>query len=167
VSPESEITLLTDSVDGESMMFVNEVSLGVDGRIWFTDSSRRFDQKNFMLDFFEGRPTGRLLSYDPVSGGTTVHLEDLGFANGVAVGDWGSYVWVAETMTARITQLTTIGVMAGSTSALFENLPGHPDNLSFSPDMSTIWIALPVPRLQPLEALAGRPFWRKVLARPL
>lgn len=165
ITPGGDITVLTDAVGGEPMLFVNDLALGVPGRIFFTDSSRRFDQEHYMLDFIEGRQTGRLLSYDLASGATEVHLDGLGFANGVAVGPDGGRVWVAETLTARIRQVLPGGGSATTGSTFIEHLPGYPDNLSFNDDRTLLWVALPAVRPNPVEALAARPFLRKVLTR--
>ena len=175
IEPDGAITVLTDAVDGEPMLFVNDLSLGVPGKIFFTDSSRRFDQQHYMLDFIEGRRTGRLLSYDLESGATELHLDGLAFANGVAAGD-GGRVWVAEMLSARITQMSIVNMprqnilrtetgRPATPAALIEHLPGYPDNLSFNDSNTTLWVALPALRPNPVEALAGRPFLRKLLSR--
>lgn len=164
IDPDGTVTVLADAVNGERLMFVNDLGLGAAGKIFFTDSSRRFDQEHYMLDFLEGRFTGRLLSYDLESGETEVRLDGLAFANGVAVDDGGSRLWVAETLTARITQVPTLDV-PGQAFTLIDELPGYPDNLSFNRSHRTIWVATPAVRPNPVEALAGRPFLRKVLSR--
>src|SRR5450755_4300676 len=64
ITPGGELTVLADTIEGERMLFVNDLAIAADGAIWFSDSSRRFDQHHWMLDFWEARPTGRLLRYD-------------------------------------------------------------------------------------------------------
>ena len=97
VSAQGEIEVLTDSVDGEKMLFVDDLDIAADGTIWFSDASTRHGYAHSMYDFLEGRPTGRLLSYDPASGETRVRLDKLFFANGVALGPDDEYVLVNET----------------------------------------------------------------------
>lgn len=164
VAPDGAISVLTDSVDGEPMIFVDDLDISTDGKIWFSDASQRFDQRNFMLDFIEGSATGRLLSYDATTGETTVHLENLGFANGVALGPDDAYVLVNETQYSRITRLWLTGPRAGERETFIDSLPGAPDNLSYN-DAGIFWVALPVPRLTELEGLAGSPFRRRLLMR--
>lgn len=65
IAPDGKLTVLAGSVEGERMLFVNDLAIAADGAIWFSDSSRRFDQHHWMLDFWEARSTGRLLRYDP------------------------------------------------------------------------------------------------------
>jgi len=114
-----------------------------------------------MLDFIEGRWTGRLLSYDLETGATEILRDDLGFANGVAVDARGD-VWLAETLGARITRIAD---HAAAGRQRLEILPAYPDNLSFGATTGTLWVALPAVRPNPVERLAAWPFVRKVLTR--
>ena len=54
VSAGRRVTVLCDSVNGERMLFPNDVAIAADGAVWFSDASRRFDQLHWMLDFLEG-----------------------------------------------------------------------------------------------------------------
>jgi hypothetical protein len=57
VSPERKVTVLADSVNGERMLFPNDIAIAADGTVWFSDASCRFDQHHWMLDFLRaGRP---------------------------------------------------------------------------------------------------------------
>ena len=76
------------------MLFPNDLAIAADGVVWFSDASRRFDQHHWMLDFLEGRATGRLLRYDPRTNRVDVVLDHLMFANGVALGPGDKYVLV-------------------------------------------------------------------------
>jgi sugar lactone lactonase YvrE len=49
VSPERKITVLADTVNGERMLFPNDLAISADGTLWFSDASRRFDP--FLLLF--------------------------------------------------------------------------------------------------------------------
>ena len=164
IVPGGAVKLLTDSVDDERLRFVNDLDIAADGVIWFSDSSRRFNQHAWMNDFLEGRHTGRLLTFDPRTGRTVVRLDNLAFANGVALGPDEQYVLVAETMAARITRLWLKGPHAGRSEVFIEGLPAYPDNLSYN-GRGVFWIALPNPRVALLDALGPWPSLRKVLAR--
>ena len=118
VSPERNVTVLADNVNGERMLFPNDIAIAADGIVWFSDASRRFDQHHWMLDFLEGRPTGRLLRYDPRTGRVEVVLDHLMFANGVALGPGDQYVLVNETLAARITRYWLKGPRAGQSTFL-------------------------------------------------
>ena len=164
VSPERKITLLADAVNGERMLFPNDVAIAADGTMWFSDASRRFDQHHWMLDLLESRPTGRLLRYDPRTGRVEVVLDHLMFANGVALGSGDEYVLVNETLAARIARYWIRGPKAGRSDVFASALPGYPDNLTYN-GRGVFWVALPSPRNSALEALAGWPWLRKVLQR--
>lgn len=164
VAPGGTVSVLVDSVNGRPMLFVNDLDIGSDGTIWFSDASQKFGQSEFQLEFWECRPTGRLMSYEPRTGQTTVRLGGLMFANGVAVGPNDAYVLVSETTAARITRLWLKGPKAGDHDVFLDGLPGYPDNLSYNGN-GIFWIALPLPRLKQLDHLGPRPFWRKVLMR--
>jgi sugar lactone lactonase YvrE len=164
VSPERKITVLADTVNGERMLFPNDLAIAADGIIWFSDTSRRFDQHNWMLDFLEGRATGRLLRYDPRTGRVEVVLDHLMFANGVALGPGDEFVLVNETLAARITRYWLRGPKAGQSDTFASALPGYPDNLTYN-GRGVFWVALPSPRNSALEALAGWPSLRKVVQR--
>jgi sugar lactone lactonase YvrE len=164
ISPDRAITVLTDSVAGKRMLFPDDLDIAQDGVIWFTDASQRFDQHHWILDFWECRPTGRLLSYDPKTKQTRVHMEALRFANGVALGPDDAFVLVNETIAARVMRLWLKGPKAGATDVFIDGLPAYPDNLSYN-GKGIFWVALPAPRVELLEDIAGRPFLRKTLLR--
>ncbi len=164
LSPDGRLDVLTDSVDGEKMIFVDDLDIASDGKIWFSDASTRFGIHDNLLDAVESRKTGRLLTYDPSTAVTKVELGDLGFANGVALAADESFVLVNETFRYRVTRLWLAGPKAGQSDIFLENLPAHPDNISRAPD-GTFWIALVAPRSKQLDQLLPSPFLRKVLMR--
>ena len=164
VSLERNVTVLADNVNGQRMLFPNDIAIAADGTVWFSDASRRFDQHHWMLDFLEGRPTGRLLRYDPRTGRVEVVLDHLMFANGVALGPGDRYVLVNETLAARIARYWLRGPKAGQSDTFASALPGYPDNLTYN-GRGVFWVALPSPRNSGLEALAGWPWLRRVVQR--
>ena len=164
VAPDGSITVLASHVDGEPMVFVDDLDIAADGTIWFSDASQRFDQGNWELDLMEGRATGRLLSFDPVTGQVSVRLDGLMFANGVALGPDDAYVLVNETWLRRIQRLWLKGPREGETEIFIAGLPGYPDNLSFN-GRELFWIALPSPRQPKLENLSNKPIVREILMR--
>ncbi len=164
VAPNGAVSILADRVGGKKMLLVDDLDIAADGTIWFSDASQRFDVDDFFLDFLELRPTGRLLSYDPRTGETVVRLENLMFANGVALGPEDAYVLVNETIAARTMRLWLKGAKAGQSDVFLEGLPGYPDNLSYN-GHGIFWLALPLPRDDDLESLFPRPFVRKLLMR--
>ena len=55
----------TSIVDDARLRDPNDCDIAPDGRIYFTDSTKRYDAHDWALDSIENRATGRLLVYDP------------------------------------------------------------------------------------------------------
>lgn len=163
VDKDRMVHVLADEANDAPLVFVNHLDIAGDGTIWFSDSSQRF-KGNALLDMMEGSATGRLLSYDPKTGVTEVHLEGLRFANGVSVGPNDEYVLVCETLAARVMRVWIGGPRSGTVETFISGLPGYPDNISYN-DNGVFWIALPMQRLQAWESLATKPTLRSILMR--
>ena len=164
VAGDGVIKVLTDSVNGQKMLFPDDLDIAADGTIWFSDASTRFDMNNLVYDMLEGSTTGRLISYSPATSKTKVELDGLFFANGVALGPADEYVLVTETGNGRIHRLWLKGDRKGQRDLFFDGLPAFPDNLSFNGE-DIFWVALPKIRTALIDDLAGSPFIRKVLSR--
>jgi sugar lactone lactonase YvrE len=67
-----------------------------DGTVYFSDASTRFGFDRWFLACLESRHTGRLLKYDPRTGKASVVLDNLAFANGVALPRDEAFVIVCE-----------------------------------------------------------------------
>jgi sugar lactone lactonase YvrE len=156
IDPESgEITVLVNSVEGRPMRFTNNCAVARDGTIYFSDSSQYFGLDEFKGDILSHTGSGRLIRRDP-DGTVTVLLDDLDFANGVALSQDEAFVLVAETGGYRVTRLDLAGPEAGRRSVIIDNLPGMPDNMSTGSD-GVFWIALPSARNKLLDLLLSRP----------
>jgi len=169
VDQDGQITLLTNQVDdGSPILYADDVDIAADGAVYFSDASTRFGaQANggtlpaSVLDLVEHSANGRILKYDPVSGSTTVFVDGLTFANGVAVNAASDAVYVVETGAYRIWRFPLDG-SAGQ--VVLKNLPGFPDNINNAPD-GTFWVGLVSPRNAIMDKLSGQPFLRRVLMR--
>lgn len=153
--------LLTE-VNGQKMKFPDGLDIAEDGTIWFTDASTRHTHHDVTNIFLEGRATGRLLSFNPVTREVTVHLDDLYFANGVAVEPRQRYVLVSETSAYRVRRYWLVGREEGESDLYLDNLPGVPDNISVDED-GIFWIGFPSLRSGDLDALGDKPFVRRLL----
>lgn len=162
ISTDGTQTVLADSVDGEPLTFVDAVDIAADGTIWFSDASTRLGYGENILIFFEARRNGRLLSYSPQSGDVTVHVDDLFFANGVAVGPDDAFVLVSETGAGQIRRYWLKGDNADRSDLFFEGLPGAPDNLSYDDD-GVLWVGIAGIRDPSFEALATKPLVRRMI----
>jgi sugar lactone lactonase YvrE len=162
ISQSGAIEVLAISVDGQKMKFVDGLDIAEDGTIWFTDASTRFGRNDVTKIFLEGRATGRLLSFSPDSGEVKVHLDDLNFANGVAVAPGQEYVLVSETAAGQVRRYWLEGSEAGTSDIFVDGLPGTPDNISVDED-GFFWIGFPSIRDPRLDKLGDMPFVRRLL----
>lgn len=163
VSPDGEVTTLTDSVGGSAITYADELDIARDGTVYFSDASTRFD-RGFPYDMLEARPHGRLLSYDPRTGETEVLADGLYFANGVALTPEEDSVLVVESFRYRITRIWIEGPRAGKREVFAGNLLGIPDNLHRAPD-GTYWVAMNNVRPALIDRLHPRPFLKEQLAK--
>lgn len=154
-SSTGEITELVTAIDGRPMRFTNNCAVAKDGTIYFSDSSQHFGLEDFKGDLLSHTSSGRLIRRAP-DGTITVLLDDLDFANGVALAQDESFVLVAETGGYRVTRLDLAGPEAGRRSVIIDNLPGIPDNMSTGSD-GVFWIAMPTARNRLLDLLLSRP----------
>lgn len=171
VSRDGEVTTLLDEVDGKPLVFANNLAIGPDGTIYFSESSSKFGAEEFggplsstLLDVMEHGGHGRVFSFNPSSREVQILLRDLNYANGVAVSRDGSFLLVAEMGHYRILKHWLSGDKKGSTEVLLDNLPGFPDNIK-SGFNGRFWIGFAAPRNQLLDRLADKPFLRKLVQR--
>jgi sugar lactone lactonase YvrE len=141
MGPDSAIKVLSTEAEGVPFRFTDDLDIAKDGRIYFSDASSRFFQRDYLYDLLEARPHGRLLRFDPKTGKTEVLLRDLYFANGVALAADDSYVLVHETYRYRIRKLWLSGDKAGQDEIILDNAPGFVDNITRAPD-GNFWVAV-------------------------
>lgn len=68
-----------------------------DGTLYFSVASTKYGMHDWYLDVLEARPYGQLLKYDPSTKETSLVLDNLAFANGVALSTNEDYLVVCET----------------------------------------------------------------------
>lgn len=165
VNKTGEIKVLAEAADGVRFTSLNDLDIGADGTIYFTEASQRYPMSQFTEDLLEHQPNGRLLALSPQAQKPRTLLEDLYFANGVAVSPDQSFLLVAETGKYRIRRVWLKEPKMGQNDIFIENLPGFPDGIS-SNGRDKFWLALVTPR----QALFDRillpyPFLRKIVIR--
>lgn len=164
IDEEGNITTLTTEHGGRPFKFADDLDIASDGKIYFSDASDTYYQPDYMLDLVEGRPHGRLLVYDPATGETDMLLDDLYFANGIALSQNEEFVLVNETGRYRITRYWLKGEKAGTSDTFIDNLPGFPDGVS-SNRQGTFWLALPSPRNPQLDEMHNSPFTKNLVTK--
>jgi sugar lactone lactonase YvrE len=141
VTSNGDIELLTNEAEGQPFKLTDDVDIADDGVIYFSDASHKYRLAEFTFDFYEGRPNGRLLSYDPSTKKTALLVGNIYFANGVAVSPDQTFVVFCETPMSRCKKYYIKGERKGSVDIFIENLPGVPDNLRYDGE-GHYWISL-------------------------
>lgn len=164
IRTDGSVRVLSTEADGVPYKFADDVDIGPEGAIYFSDASDKFTFGQHMEDILEHAGRGRLLRYDPIADQTRVLLSDLNFANGVAVSQRGDFVLVNETGSYRVMRYWLKGPKTGQHEVFIDNLPGIPDGIS-SDDAGTFWLALYSPRSADLDRMSDKPWMRKLALR--
>ncbi|MBU1743623.1 MAG: SMP-30/gluconolactonase/LRE family protein [Proteobacteria bacterium] len=177
ISPDKKITVLTDKVNGEPILYADAVVVAKSGKMYLSDASTRFAPKDWggtfeasILDILEQASTGRILEYDPANKTTRVVAKGFSFANGVALSQDEQTLFVNETGKYRVWKISVgakdldVSTPSDQAKVLFDNLPGYPDNLMRGLD-GKIWLGFAKPRNPTIDKLAAKPFLRKLTLR--
>lgn len=90
--------LLTEEAEGVRFKLTDAVVVADNGVLYFTDASYKYNISQYAFDFLEGKPHGRLLSFDPITRVTRVLLRDLYFANGISMSPDQTHLVFCETV---------------------------------------------------------------------
>ena len=156
------ITTLLDTIDGTPIRFADDLAITQEGVVYFSDAT----QRNPIIienEFWEQRPSGRIISYDLNTQESEIVLDVLFFANGVALDANEDYIIISETFGLEIKRHWIRGSKKGTTEIFTNELPGFPDNVTFTDGI--FWIAIPSQRALEAEPLTEFPFLRSVLLR--
>ncbi len=159
-----EMTVLSSEHGGRPFKFADDLDIASDGVIYFSDASDTFDQPDYRLDLLEARGNGRLLSYNPVTGKTNMLLEDLYFANGIALSQNEDFVLVNETGRYRVKRYWLKGEKAGTSDIFIDNLPGFPDGISAN-RKGVFWLAIPSPRNSLMDNVHPKPWLKRLISK--
>ncbi|MEM7661536.1 MAG: SMP-30/gluconolactonase/LRE family protein [Pseudomonadota bacterium] len=176
VSPEGDVSVLTNTVDGQPIHFADDMDFGADGTIYFSDATVKFgDDERFehsdgaALEILEHGRTGRILAYNPETRSTQVFFDELSFPNGVATAHDGQSILVAETGEYRVVRIYIDGPLKGTLEDVVTGLPGFPDNVDRGPILPdgtpTYYMGLAALRIPALDQYAEWPLIRKIASR--
>ncbi|MCO5584140.1 hypothetical protein L7F22_038063 [Adiantum nelumboides] len=135
-----QATQLVSEVEGSPLSFTNDLDITSDGLVYFTDSSSKYQRRNFFLLVLSGDDSGRLLKYNTRSGEAEVVLRGLQFPNGVALSKDESFLVIAESVPGRLLRHWLKGPKKGETEVM-AMLPGYPDNVRVN-DQGDFWVAM-------------------------
>ena len=171
VTPDGKVEMLVQEHDGQPVVYANDVAVARDGTIYFSESSTKFSAQEFGgtyeasgLDILEHGGHGRVIRVDAESRDTSVILDGLNFANGVAISDDQQFLLISETGHYRVWRYWIAGDEAGNSEIIIDNLPGFPDNIN-NGLQGRFWIGLVAPRVKMLDDLSGKPGMRKMAQR--
>lgn len=165
IDPNGAIKILCTEAGYHPFKFTDDVDVDSQNVAWFSDASYKWTQDNHaMEDVLESAPNGRLLKYDINTGECSVVLNELFFANGIAVSPDDTYVLVNETMRYRVKRVYVRGPKKGDVEVFIDNLPGFPDGISTGAD-GVFWLAIFAPRNSLLDTAGPKPWLRKVIYR--
>ncbi|XVF47043.1 hypothetical protein PTKIN_Ptkin03bG0077500 [Pterospermum kingtungense] len=164
VGPEGGLaTSLVTEAEGVPLKFTNDLDIDDEGNIYFTDSSSKYQRRNFMQLVFSSENSGRLLKYNPHTKEATVLVRNLQFPNGVSLSKDGSFLVFCEMCPGRLLKYWLKGEKAG-TSEVFAILPGFPDNVRTNKD-GEFWVATHCRRSMYSHILGLHPKLRKLILK--
>jgi ribose transport system permease protein len=171
VTLKGDVELLTDQTersffsiqDDTTIRMADDLDIAADGTIYFTDATKRYDIADWGLDLLEGRPNGRLLSFEPKSRTTKTVCDNLIFPNGVCLTHDGRHLLVASTWTCSIL-IFDLGNLADGPRIFVRGLPGYPDNINRASD-GGYWIALAGMRNPVMDEAMTMPRLRRRMAK--
>ena len=174
ISPDRQVTKLTAEtsrsltsiVDDARLRDPNDLDIAPDGKIYFTDSTKRYDAHDWALDSIENRATGRLLVYDPADGSTKTLLDGYRYTNGVCMAHDNKSLFFAESWACRVHRYWLVGPKAGTAECVIRDMPGYPDNINRASDGS-YWMAWLGMRTPSFDLSLRHPGMRKRMARRL
>jgi sugar lactone lactonase YvrE len=181
ITPEGIVYVLTNHFGGELLLFTDAVAVAKSGKIYYTDASTQFGpvksgstMEASILDLMDGTPTGRVFEFDPETKKSRLIAHGLSFANGIALSDDETTLFVNETGRFRVWKIATsanqLDIAKADTqksvqaTVLLDNLPGYPDNLTRGTD-GKIWLGFAAQRTNDLDRMATMPWMRKVVLR--
>ena len=176
IGADGKPAVLVAAGDGQPVSFLNAVTVASSGKIYVTDSSRRFTparwgttQEAALLDILEQSASGRVLEVDPATQRVRVVASGLSLANGLVLSEDERRLFVSESGCYRVWEIAVdadaLDLARPSPSArlVLDNLPGFPDNLMRGAG-GRIWVGLAGPR-NALDQMAERPFLRALMLR--
>ncbi|XP_027173873.1 protein STRICTOSIDINE SYNTHASE-LIKE 10-like isoform X1 [Coffea eugenioides] len=154
---------LAKEAQGIPFKFTNGVVVDqTSGIVYFTDSSTKFQRREYISVILRGDNSGRLMKFDPVTNKVTVLLDGLMFPNGVALSKNGDFLLVAETTNCRILKYWLEASKAGKVEP-FAELPGFPDNIKRN-QKGEFWVAIHSRREGVFNWILSNPWLRNFLA---
>ncbi|KAM3960543.1 adipocyte plasma membrane-associated protein Hemomucin [Aphomia sociella] len=156
------------AINGRQPKVFNSVALDKNGELYWTDSTSDFLLYDGVYSMVTD-PSGRLFHYNAAKNESTMLLDNLWFANGIAISSDNQFVVVAETAGFKLRKYYINGPKKGQSEIFLAGIPGTPDNLRALPDGSGVLVMLYTvfddehPML--LKSMSETPLLRKFITR--
>ena len=172
IDKNRKITKLTDEtnrtpwsiIDDSRLSLADDLDVAPDGRVFFSEATKRYEMHEWPVDCLESRGNGRILCYDPSTKKTKTIIRNLVFANGVCMAHDNNSFFFAETWGCRVGRYWLNGPKAGKVESILPNIPGYPDNINRASD-GNYWLALVGMRTPSLDLAMTMPGFRKRMSR--
>ena len=151
--------------DDSAFRFADDLDVAPDGSIYVSDYSARTSSAEYMLEFVECRPNGRLIRIDP-DGSTEVVIKNYVAPNGVCTSQDGQSILVASTGLFRVDRLWISGPKKGELETVLADLPGYPDNVNRASD-GNYWMSFVAMRTPVSDLLMKYPAFRRRMTKEL
>ena len=135
------------------LLYLDDVTVATDGMVYFSDASDIPSERDpdlsydvmyaYKLDFLRNKPSGRILSYNPVTSEVNVLADGIHFANGVTLSKDESVLYVSETSKFRLLKYHLHGKNKGKLEVALDTLLGHTDGCDCSTESGKCFIAIP------------------------
>ena len=172
IDKNRKISKLTDEtnrtpwsiIDDSRLSLADDLDVAPDGRVFFSEATKRYEMHEWAVDSLESRGNGRILCYDPSNKKTKTLIRNLVFANGVCVAHDNNSFFFAETWGCRVSRYWLNGPKAGKVESILSNIPGYPDNINRASD-GHYWLALVGMRTPAYDLAMAIPGFRKRMSR--
>ena len=122
---EGQVTEVSPGSPALPFLWPNDLCFGPDGDIYMTDSGILLDDMDAIPSpeaAYEAEVDGRVFRFDPIAGTSTLLDRGLRFANGIAFGPEGEYLYVSETLTGNIYRYRIVEGRVEGSRQLFSNV---------------------------------------------
>jgi ribose transport system permease protein len=91
ITPDRNVIKLSDEtnrsfwsiIDDSRMRLADDLDIALDGRVFFSEATIRYDHQSWMMEALEGRGNGRIICYDPSTNRSRTLISGLMFPNGM------------------------------------------------------------------------------------
>ncbi|CAH9082150.1 unnamed protein product [Cuscuta europaea] len=147
-------TQLANSAQGTSFKFLNDLDIHpTTGIVFFTDSSLRYQRRDFLQIIINGDSTGRLLRFDPTTTQVSVLYSGLAFPNGIVLSRDNTYLLVVESTKYQILKFPLTRFDIG-VPYFFAKVDMFPDNIRRN-GQGNYWVAMNTLKVGYFDELLG------------